>query len=251
MALLGLLALCAAPSWAGSLNDTGQVDCFNASAKTGTVSAATPHPIDSGFARQDCTQGRAAADAMRQLTKVGASTSLGRDYTKIANNGSELPASATLGAAANDWACTRDNVTGLIWEVKTGSGLRSVGNTYSWYETNGAINGGNEGYIGSASSCNSTLTNCNTTAYRNAVNAARLCGATDWRLPTRKELQSLMDYSNGTIDDYFPNTVASSYWTGETYAAGVLYAWSFSLSSGVNGSLKSFSSRVRLVRGGQ
>jgi hypothetical protein len=43
-------------------------------------------------------------------------------YTKIANDGSELPDSATLGTNPTDWACTKDNKTGLIWEVKTDDG---------------------------------------------------------------------------------------------------------------------------------
>jgi hypothetical protein len=130
------------------------------------------------------------------MAKVGASTAPGRDYTKIANDGSVLPASATLGTGPTDWGCTRDNITGLIWEVKVddAANLRHFDHTYTWYDTNPAINGGNAG-TEAGTGCNSTLTNCNTTAYRNAINAltgaSRLCGATDWRLPTTVELLSL------------------------------------------------------------
>jgi hypothetical protein len=42
-----------------------------------------------------------------------------KSYTMIANNGAALPNSAVLGNGTGDWACTRDNETGLIWEVKT------------------------------------------------------------------------------------------------------------------------------------
>lgn len=40
-------------------------------------------------------------------------------YTKIANDGSALAATVALGTAPKSWACTRDETTGLVWEVKT------------------------------------------------------------------------------------------------------------------------------------
>ncbi len=56
-------------------------------------------------------------------------------YTKIANNGALLPDSAPLGSGQSDWACTRDNATGLIWEVKTAaSGWRDQSKTYTHYD---------------------------------------------------------------------------------------------------------------------
>ncbi len=56
-------------------------------------------------------------------------------YTKIANNGTDLPDSAVLGSGATDWACTRDDTSGLIWEVKTGDGgLRDANKTYTNYD---------------------------------------------------------------------------------------------------------------------
>ena len=70
-------------------------------------------------------------------------------YSKISNSGSVLPDTATLGSGANDWACTKDNKTGLIWEVKTDDGgLRDKDWYYSWYKPNGD-NGGDVGYRGS------------------------------------------------------------------------------------------------------
>jgi hypothetical protein len=69
-------------------------------------------------------------------------TTGGTGYTKIANDGSELPDSAVLGTKPTDWACTKDNKTGLIWEVKTNDrGLRDTWKRYFWYNPDGTTNG--------------------------------------------------------------------------------------------------------------
>ncbi|GDX85234.1 hypothetical protein LBMAG43_12760 [Methylococcaceae bacterium] len=53
-------------------------------------------------------------------------------YSKISNTGSVLPDSAILGSDQNDWACTKDNKTGLVWEVKTmDGGLRDMSQKYT------------------------------------------------------------------------------------------------------------------------
>ena len=260
-ALACLMLASAAFGQTRPLNDSGQITCYNATTSTGTVSAGTPDPETAGFNEQDCTRGRSAADAVGALRKIGASSVPGRDYSKIANDGSDLPASAVLGTGAGAWGCTRDNVTGLIWEIKTDdNGLRNVGHRYTWYDTNTAINGGNAGTLGTSTTCNSTLSNCNTTAFRNSVNAlagaSRLCGQTDWRLPTASELQSLLHDGAFTpaIDGvYFPNTISNSYWSGVNSASNAgLAAWCVFFDDGfVDFNNKSGVSGVRLVRGGQ
>lgn len=233
--------------------DTGQTACCDVSAGVTMASCSAPDPEAS--CSQDCTCSEARAGDIERRGKVEATAAPGQDYTKIANDGRALPASAELGSKPGDWGCTRDNTTGLIWEVKTTIGLRNQSHTYTWYDAND----GAAGTIGTAKNCGGTLLHCNTTAYRDAINAladgARLCGATDWRLPTGKELSGLVqaDLTSGAAIDmnWFPNSVSSVYWTGESITASTAVAWFVSFDGGVNvTSDKDVVQLVRLVRGG-
>jgi len=58
-----------------------------------------------------------------RLTKLGAGA-FGFDFTRLCRSGSVVATdgscpSGTSYGANNDWACTRDNVTGLVWLVQT------------------------------------------------------------------------------------------------------------------------------------
>ena len=166
---------------------------------------------------QDGDFGRDAAARMGTLEKVG-SGDAGFDFTKIANDGSELPASATLGIGPQDWACTRDNVTGLTWEVKTSDGgLRDRINTYSWYQPDGL----NMGVAGNQDEGSCGGSSCDTTGFVKAVNNQGLCGASDWRLPTVSELLSIL-HLGGMIPAvdaaFFPNTRGGFYWSSLSHA---------------------------------
>lgn len=242
------------------LNDTGQLSCHDATSAAGTVAPAMPDPETVGFNRQDCTTGASAADVLGALVKRGESSTRGRDYTKISNAGGELPPSAELGFDPDTWNCTRDNVTGLVWEVKwrLDSSLFDGRHLYSWFDTNSNVNGGNNGAAGSGVTCTG-LALCNTTAYRNAVNALagseRLCGRTDWRLPNAFELESLLDYgvTGGPIIDtvWFPGSSAEQFWSGDNdpSSSGAPNAWALSFNNGLLGKFtKSTPFRVRLVR---
>jgi hypothetical protein len=137
-------------------------------------------------------------------------------YTKIANNGSVLPDDAKLGTAPNDWACTQDNKTGLIWEIKTmDGGLRDAHNVYSWYKP------GSDADIQNGNFCKKGI-DCNTAGFVNAVNEQGLCGSNIWRLPTENELLSILSRftlspdsaTNSPISPtYFPNTTPIFLWT--------------------------------------
>ncbi len=258
-ALLPALLLAAVGAQAVGLPDTGQTICYN---DTGPDSVAASDPAsiarDAGsHPRQDCRYGRDPAAAAGVLTKTGAGAN-GFDYSKIANDGSTLAASAALGSNPTDWACTRDNITDLTWEIKTTSGLRNMASTYTWYSTNSATNGGIAG-TANGGAC-SGGTGCDTEKFVADVNATALCAYTDWRMPTKRELLTLIHagVSNPSIDsNYFPNTQASpfssNFWSASSWVPSPGDAWYVVFYDGGEGGPYSKSNvyYVRLVRGGQ
>ena len=215
-----------------------------------TEAALTPAEPASG-PDQDASS-RPAAVAAPLPTAPGGSRVF--DFTKLDGNGEPLL------PGAESWVCVRDNVTGLVWEVKTDDGgLRDKDWRYSWYSTDASSNRGNPGMqtpSGNGGICGDTLANCNTQEYSAAVNQAGLCRFTDWRLPTIQELHSIVDYdlaSPGPVIDvaYFPNTVNDWFWSASVYAGKPDHAWSLFFYDGDN----DFDSKgntyfVRLVRGG-
>ncbi len=253
--LLTLLALVSLPTLAtlaGPLNDTGIDFCRDH--VTGVDTPVTPTtnctPAQGG---QDARYGRDPASARNLTGKIGAG-SKGFDFTKIANNGTTLAASATLGTNPTDWACTYDNTTGLMWEVKTTSGLRSESYSYTWYDSVHNY-GGNPG-TASGGICE-TAGRCDTEKFAADVNAATLCNHNDWRMPTFQELYNLADrgitYPGPTIDaTYFPYTMANYFWSGSPHAGYSDHAWLVYFGNGSGGwLLRSDPDPVRLVRAGQ
>lgn len=243
----GLLLVAWLPGWAAAagLNDTGITQCANATKNDLSCPQA-------GFPSQDAEVGRDAQQTAGTLTKVGGG-SAGFDFTKLDANGNPLPASATA------WDCVRDNVTGLIWEIKTDdNGLRDKDRIYVWCNNNAATNGGYRGLC-DTENC-SPNPRCDTEKFVQDVNALnpKLCGFSDWRMPTVEELQMIVDYSrkypaiDTTAPGYFPRTVNDLYWSASPYAANVTNAWIVSFFDGaLDIKQKVGFHNVRLVRGGQ
>lgn len=106
----------------------------------------------------------------------------------------------------------QDNVTGLIWESKTDDkSIHDKDNKYTWYDSNRETNGGEAGTPGDGT---------DTEDFINALNSANFGGFSDWRLPTVKELSSLLnrDTSGPAINTYFfPHVIEGYYCTSETY----------------------------------
>ena len=219
-------------SGTGKLNDTGITTCSNA------VSNNLPCPV-SGVPNQDAQSGR---DVTNNDDSDGHA---GFSFTKINSTGASLPASAT------NWNCVKDNVTGLMWEVKTtDGGLHDQNHTYTWYESDNTKNGGAAG-TQNGGSCKGSQ--CDTNAYVTAVNSVGYCDYKDWRLPTVDELLSIvsLDIYNPAIDiNYFPNTRNYVFWSSSPYAVSSVNAWSVFFSYGYSYShVKGNNNHVRLVRG--
>lgn len=209
---------------AGPVPDTGQTTCYDADGNVITC----PQPGEAFYGQ----------DAQHQGPP--------RSYTKLGAGGVELTDSATQ---ADGWIMTRDNVTGLIWEIKTDDGsVHDKDNTYTWYDGDPATNGGNAGKAGDGT---------DTEDFIAVLNAANYGGYSDWRIPSVKELSSLVNadipYPSPLIDTvWFPLTVSSYYWSSTTYSFYTSYAWRVVFGSGrVDSNAKYVSHYVRAVRSGQ
>ncbi|EII3003404.1 DUF1566 domain-containing protein [Vibrio cholerae] len=224
------------------LNDTGLDWCADGNQNN------LDCPVQ-GYEGQDGEHGRDALARKGQLQKIGGGAA-GFDFTKLDNSGNPLP------ETASDWSCVRDNVSGLIWEVKQpagSAGLRDANHTYSWYNPDNSTNGGHAG-TQNGGSCQGSA--CDTQAFVNAVNSQGLCGASDWRLPSVNELLSIVHNGRSApaIDpSYFPYTPQHSlYWSSFPDAYDSYGAWDVDFDFGdVYRRSKGYNDRVRLVRAGQ
>jgi hypothetical protein len=195
------------------LNDTGFSSCTGGSENQESRDC----PVE-GFPGQDGAVGRDAAARNGDLDKEGAGPK-SFDFTKLDAQGDELPSDA------EDWSCVRDNRTGLVWEVKTNSGLRDSDHTYTWYDPNSPRGNGVKGGAGFCG----PLGECNTHRFVKAVNEKGLCGASDWRMPSVDDMTSLhmQGWGNPLDPDYFPNQKRQRYWTGTVSAGRWNEAWNY------------------------
>lgn len=88
-----------------------------------------------------------------------------------------------------------------------------------------------------------------------AAKNANFADHSDWRLPNKKELESIVElcgYNPNINQDIFPATPASYFWSGSSYVPDPPNAWVVYFSSGnTYAGSKSLDGYVRLVRGGQ
>ncbi|WP_230655938.1 Lcl domain-containing protein [Psychrobacter sp. I-STPA10] len=140
--------------------------------------------------KQDCNTGR---DAMYPPTDAANNINgwAGFDFTKLDKDGKDLAVDAT------DWSCVRDNVTGKVWERKTYAekeadrDYRDVAWNYSYYNSEQELGSPtylNDSEFSAICDQEDTKTNCTTEAYTQRVNQEKLCGISNWRLPSRNEL---------------------------------------------------------------
>ncbi len=216
----------------GLLNDTGQTLCANDGDTLVACDNATTG--DTGTRpRQDGRFGRDVASP----TKVGGGAA-GFDFTRICFNGA--PEGTTTGpntctgtlvanlgnspssTPSTDWACTRDNITNLIWSLQ-----RFV----TAWSYSMILTPPDEGH--------------------NSVNR---CGfSTEWRVPKRRELLSIVHngVTSGPMVDtaYFPPIQDGWYWSFELISD--TYAWGFKFNEGGSApDLVTTGFYLRLVRSG-
>lgn len=229
-------------SGTGLLNDTGIDWCTDDNSLPNNNLEC---PVG-GYPGQDGVYGRDALARDGLLEKVGAGVA-GFDFTKLDADGQALPADAT------DWTCVRDNVTGAVWEVKTDDGgLHDKDWRYSWYDSASpdGVPGPEDG-----GTC-LTSGRCDTEKYVADVNAQGLCGFSDWRMPTIKELAGIthLGRTDPSIDTaYFPGSGSRWFFSASPHASsGLGNAWGVSFKNGyVYSNSKNSSYSVRLVRAEQ
>ena len=147
-------------------------------------------------------------------------------FTKLDGAGNPLSDTATW---AEGYRMVLDNNTGLIWEVKSPveKDINFSGNRYTWEEAK---------------------------KYIEKLNKIKYGGFSDWRLPNKDELRSIIDYgrTNPAVDTFFfPNCQVAFYWTSVPYMMQPPFVWGifFGLGSGIPYTPSSLQC-VRAVRGG-
>lgn len=236
------------------LNDTGITVCR----ESGSFNVNCPSVA---FPNQDAQYG---LDATASDNSDGHA---GFNFTRLDETG------AVADTSADDWACAKDNITGLVWEVKLrtngdtvvgNDGLHDADDTFTWYNTDSDENAGTAGDDNSALDicfgydASDASSYCNTAAFIERVNDEEYCGLTNWRLPTRRELNSIVNYDEvePAIDlGVFPYTPSAVFWSASSVysdsSAGD-QAWAINFNYGGSGKVdKTETHRVRLVSDGQ
>jgi hypothetical protein len=193
---------------AGPLSDTGQTKCYNRDSESGIP---CPKPGEAFYGQ----------DGNYLINSPS--------YTKLDAAGNDLLNTATK------WTMVRDNLTRLIWEVKTDDGsIHDRDNQYEWQNAQDI--------------------------FVAQVNIANFGGHSDWRLPTIQELSSITALGQddpAVSETYFPNTVSSDYWSstagttgGGDYDSDFAWIVYFKHGHGYNHPKYNYY-YVRAVRGGQ
>jgi Protein of unknown function (DUF1566) len=136
----------------------------------------------------------------RDVTSAdGTDGQAGLSYSTVIGQQSQNP--VVMGPFAKT-DCVKDNITGLVWQGKSATLASAPGDARN-LEAKGVVA---------------------------STNAAALCGFSDWRLPSRTELQSLVNY--GSLDLYFsidtnwfPDTRIGAYYSATPYAPNLKNVW--------------------------
>jgi hypothetical protein len=114
----------------------------------------------------------------------------------------------------------QDNVTRLIWELKTDDGtIHDKDNKFTWYDSNSDTNGGFPGTPSEGT---------DTEDFINEINAEKFGGKANWRMPKAVELFSIKNFGEEPIHNmFFPNSMEPFfwYWSSDTYTENKAWAW--------------------------
>lgn len=247
-----------------ALNDTGITTCGDYAFTPNSTNH--NNDIDCSFAGgvdddSDPLPNGQDAQSGRDVTHNDSTDGLnGFSFHKLGVNGTELSiqnaawSDSGLEDQGTKWTCIKDNITGLVWEMKTNdNGLHDRDHRYSWYNSTNVNDGGERGvgdtgtltttgyeagstvYAGTDTCSNAA--ECDTEKYIAAVNAANYCGRSSWRLPNSEELLSIVVKSQTpTIDvNYFVSMTAINVWTATTKSSEINKAWRVNFQNGEEG----------------
>jgi len=167
----------------------------------------------------------------------GAATDINTGITWGA--GGEVSPRFSAGSQSGGGTCSDsqlDNLTGLEWAKNGIIGFKSTRDGAPIAQPDYANTTANLNTIGVWSQANTAISNMNT-----ATN--KLCGQSDWRLPTEPELLSLVNYTapDGDLPAWlttqgFTNVQSDNYWS-ITPTDNNSYVWGVNMGDGTNGIL--------------
>ena len=223
----------------------------------GTAGSFTFNSANSVSVAVDKTLAEGTFLRLRVCSISSDNTSCSSDYVAVNIGNTQSSGNRYSAVVSYSKECVKDNATGLIWEGKTTSGSRSSAVGFTNYDSTTSAQKWNNSNPTQAEIDAST----NSIGYKNMVNSSALCGYTDWRLPTKEELQTIIDSSRvspAINSTWFPNTVVPAlllgpvyfYWSSSPITDDPRFAWGANFYNGnvENGGGRGGNLAVRLVR---
>ena len=143
----------------------------------------------------------APPQASLTLPETGQTTSYGTNDDGSLRKGAAWPSPRFTGGTDAEADCVTDNLTGLMWAKSPDSTKRTWAAALTY------------------------------------ANDSTLCGHTDWRLPNRNELRSLVNYGESNSATWlggegFSSVQADQYWSSTAYAPSSAVAWTIYMGDG-------------------